>query len=189
MKIRTFSAEVAFVFITFLAGVVANISPVGTNEKNVSSGPVSYPSDPPIVLFIQRSDPDPYPPPSSTTIDFDVAFSEDVVNIDINDFALTITGVANPFVANVSGSGDVYVVTVNTGTGNGTIRLDVPVSASIQDLTGKSLSNLPFTKGDVYWIMKTATFEDVLMSYWAWNYIERWYDMMLESRVAVAHHL
>src|SRR5215204_2133714 len=115
MKNRIFSAEVAFVFITFLAGVVANISPIGNNEKNVSSGPVSYPSDPPIVIFIQRSDPDPYPPPypppsSSATIDFDVAFSEDVVNVDIDDFALTITGLANPFVASVSGSGDVYVV-------------------------------------------------------------------------------
>src|SRR5215211_4054153 len=102
MKNRMFSAEVAFVFITFLAGVVANISPIGNNEKNVSSGPVSYPSDPPIVIFIQRSDPDPYPPPtSSATVDFEVAFSEDVVNVDIDDFALTITGLANPFVANI----------------------------------------------------------------------------------------
>ena len=55
----------------------------------------------------------------------------------------------------VSGSGSVYTVTVNTGSGNGSIRLDVPASAAITDLAGNPLAGLPYTGGETYTITKT----------------------------------
>lgn len=182
MKLKMVGTEAAFVFITFLAGIVANTSPLDKSDKNIPSGPVSYPSDPPMVLYILRSDPEPYPPPTSAgTVDFDVTFSEDVTDVDVDDFTLTTTGITNPFVANVRGLGNVYVVTINTGTGNGTIRLDMPASATIKDLAGNSLSDLPFTSGEVYWIVKLATFTDVASDYWAWSYIEWLYATGITS--------
>ena len=48
MKLKMVGTEAAFVFITFLAGIVANTSPLDKSDKNFSSGPVSYPSDPPL---------------------------------------------------------------------------------------------------------------------------------------------
>jgi len=59
-------------------------------------------------------------------------------------------------VTGVSGSGSVYTVTVNTGSGNGSIRLDVPASdVSITDLSGNPLASLPYTGGQTYTIIKT----------------------------------
>ena len=55
----------------------------------------------------------------------------------------------------VSGAGSVYTVAVNTGSGNGTIRLDVPASAvTITDLAGNPLASLPYSGGETYTITK-----------------------------------
>ncbi|MCZ2289396.1 MAG: Ig-like domain-containing protein, partial [Anaerolineales bacterium] len=47
-------------------------------------------------------------------------------------------------------------MTVNTGTGNGTIRLDVSASSDIKDLANNALSGLPYASGEEYTIDKTA---------------------------------
>ncbi|MBV5345584.1 MAG: hypothetical protein JZU63_08705, partial [Rhodoferax sp.] len=54
------------------------------------------------------------------------------------------------------GSGSVYTVSVNTGAGDGTLRLDVSASATITDLSGNPLTGLPFTSGASYTIDKTV---------------------------------
>jgi hypothetical protein len=95
-------------------------------------------------------------PTSASSVDFTVTFSEPVSGVDADDFTLTATGVSDPLVSNVNGSGRTYIVTVNTGTGNGTLRLDVPVSAAITDQAGNPLSGLPFTSGETYIIDKTV---------------------------------
>jgi hypothetical protein len=65
------------------------------------------------------------------TVDFVVTFSEPVIGVDMigpdfDDFALTTSlGISGAHITNISGSDDVYVVTVNTGSGDGTLRLDV----------------------------------------------------------------
>jgi hypothetical protein len=73
-----------------------------------------------------------------------------VTGVDLDDFSLTTTGSANAALVEVSGSGSVYCVTVNTGKGIETIRLDLPSSGTVTDLAGHSLSNLPFTSGKTY---------------------------------------
>ena len=94
-------------------------------------------------------------PTSAASVNFTVTFSESVTGVDMSgpsfdDFTLTTTGVSGAAMSGVSGSGSVYTVTVNTGIGNGTIRLDVPVSATINDMQGNSLSGLPFINGESY---------------------------------------
>jgi len=71
--------------------------------------------------------------------------------VDLNDFILTATGVTGASVTSVTPvSAAVYTVTVNTGAGSGTLRLDIPASASITDLVGNPLAGLPYLTGDAY---------------------------------------
>jgi len=107
----------------------------------------------PGVSSITRADPN---PTSAASVTFTVTFTEAVTGVDVADFALTLTGISGASVTGVSGSGAVYTVTVNTGTGNGTLRLDIPNTATITDLAGNALSGLPFTAGEVYTVDKTA---------------------------------
>lgn len=91
-----------------------------------------------------------------TTVDFTVTFSEAVTGVDIADFKLMNTLLTGASVTNVVPvSTSVYTVTVNTGTGNGTIRLDVPpLTATIENILGAIVN--PFTGGETYIVAKGA---------------------------------
>jgi hypothetical protein len=97
---------------------------------------------------------------TAASVNYTVTFSEDVQNVDVSDFTLTKSiGISGGSVSAVSGSGSTYTVTVNTGSGSGTLRLDVPVSATIQDLFNNSLGGLPFTSGESYTKVVSATYK------------------------------
>ncbi len=99
-------------------------------------------------------------PASAASVDFTVTFSEPVTGVDANgsDFSLTTTGVTGATITGVTPvSASVYTVTVNTGLGNGSIRLDVPSGATIKDLANNNLNGLPFTGGESYSIIKSAS--------------------------------
>jgi hypothetical protein len=94
-----------------------------------------------------------------------VTFSEPVTGINtlspFSDFALSTTGIVGAAITSVSGSGAIYVVTVDTGSGDGMIRLDVIDDDSIRDLTdnrlgGIGIGNGNFSTGDAYTILKSA---------------------------------
>ncbi len=96
-------------------------------------------------------------PTNAASVDFTVTFSQDVSGVDTTDFALTTTGVAGSSVTTVTPvSGSVYTVSVATGTGDGTIRLDVANDGSILSTTNNAPLGAPFTAGEVYTIDKTA---------------------------------
>ncbi len=119
-------------------------------------------------------------PTNAANIDFTVTFSELVTGVDTSDFLLTTSGASNVTVSGVSGTGSIYTVTVDTGSGNGTIRLDVADDNSIVDAAASSLGGAVvgdgnFAGGEIYTIIKSATFSDVSLSYWASSYIERLY--------------
>ncbi len=127
------------------------------NHSNEDPTPASYtwtllftPTD---VSSIVRADTN---PTSASSVDFTVTFSADVTGVDTGDFVLTTSGIKNASVSGVAGTGDTYTVTVNTGTRSGTIRLDIPSEATIQDSYGNQPVNLPFTGGEVYTINKGA---------------------------------
>ncbi|MCI0550534.1 MAG: hypothetical protein L0287_06240 [Anaerolineae bacterium] len=107
---------------------------------------------PPTVISVVRADAN---PTSAASVNYTVTFSESVTGVDATDFDLTTTGVSNPTVSGVSGSGAVYTVTVNTGTGNGTIQLDVLDDDSIIDIESVPM-NGGFTSGEVYTVIKSA---------------------------------
>ena len=113
---------------------------------------------PPTVNSIVRADADPI---SAFSADFTVTFSETVTGVNVGDFALATTGVVGASIATVNGSGDTYTVTVKTGRGNGTIRLDVVDDDSIRDpsnnpLGGDGAGNGNYAGGESYTVIKPS---------------------------------
>ncbi len=95
-------------------------------------------------------------PTAVDNVNFTVNFSKPVTGVDAADFALTTTGVTDASITDVSGSGASYTIGVNTGSGDGTIRLDVAANANITDLLGSPLiDSLPYTSGAFYTINKS----------------------------------
>jgi len=88
-------------------------------------------------------------PTSAASVDFTVTFSESVTGVDISDFELTKTGVSGESITGMSGLGATYTVSVSTGSGDGTIRLDVLDNDSILDAASNPL-NGGFTGGETY---------------------------------------
>jgi len=110
----------------------------------------------PRVISIVRASANPTTAPS---VDFTVTFSESVTGVNAADFTLTTTGVSGAAISGVSGSGNTYTVSVNTGSGSGTIRLDVVdndtiVDAASNPLGGTGVGNGNFTTGEVYTVNK-----------------------------------
>lgn len=114
----------------------------------------------PFPMNIQRANPD---PTSASNVNFIVAFSESVAGIDSGDFSLSTVGaINNAYVVNISGSGNTYMVEVNTGSGDGGLRLDLLDDDSVlgvisgNPLGGVGIGNGGFTEGEAYTIDKTA---------------------------------
>ncbi len=131
-------------------------NPLGAN---FTTGP-SYQINtvPPTVLSDVATDPS---PTSAVTVHYTVTFSETVTGVAAGDFALTAgtpgspTGMSVTGVAAVAGSnGTAYVVTVKTGAGDGTLRLDVINNGSIVDAAGNLLT-ANYTSGQLYTIDRT----------------------------------
>ena len=94
-------------------------------------------------------------PTYAPTVGFVVTFSEDVTGVAVDDFTLD-TDVDGASVTGVSGSGSVYTVTVNTGTSDGTINLELAAGATIEDLAGNPLIDLEPTGADETYTMATT---------------------------------
>lgn len=112
----------------------------------------------PIVNSITRLESN---PTNAALVRFLVTFSEIVTGVDSPDFALTAAGVSGASITGISGSGTTRTINVDTGTGDGTIRLDVLDDDSIRDITlnplgGAGLGNGGFINGEVYTIDKTS---------------------------------
>jgi hypothetical protein len=108
---------------------------------------------PPSVSSITRIDTS---PTSANIVHFEITFSESVTGVDLNDFSLTTDGVVRASISNISGSNSTYIAAVNTGNnyGYGSVHLDILVNAEIHDLAGNPISDLPFTSGETYDIVR-----------------------------------
>ena len=119
----------------------------------------------PTVSSILRADPN---PTNAANVNFTVNFSRSVTGVDtappFNDFGLMpssgITGASINGITPVSGT--TYTVSVNTGSGNGTIGLSVKDDDSIIDsdgypLGGAGTGNGSFNNGEFYTINKSVT--------------------------------
>jgi hypothetical protein len=123
-------------------------------------------------IMITRADPN---PTNASLVNFTVTFSKPAINVDISDFALTTTGLSSVAIDNFDGWGTTFTVGVSTGTGSGTLRLDVPTTANITGLDGHPPAGLPYSSGEVYNVVHQASFTDVSPTYWAWYWIEKLY--------------
>ncbi|GAB4501670.1 MAG: hypothetical protein Fur0035_12130 [Anaerolineales bacterium] len=130
----------------------------GAGAQNFTTGYIySVDKTGPSVRWVTRVNSN---PSNAATVDFNVTFDEAVTGVDTGDFALTSTGVlSGAAVQSISGSGTTYIVTVNTGSNSGTLRLDLLDNNSILDLVNNPLGGSGtqnFTGGQVYTIDKTA---------------------------------
>ncbi|WP_419189032.1 SdrD B-like domain-containing protein [Stieleria marina] len=98
---------------------------------------------PTIVSFVG----DPTSPTNASLVDYTVTFDEPVVNVGLSDFALTASGVTGAMLSNISGSGMSYVLSVNTGTGDGSVELAVSPTATIDDTAGNPMAASSATSG------------------------------------------
>ena len=98
------------------------------------------PSQYPSVLSIVYGSPN---PTSSSLVRYTVRFDDQVAGVDKTDFSITATGdVAGSRVLLVAGSGTTRIVYVLTGTGNGTLQLNVVDDDSIVNGIGNPLGGV-----------------------------------------------
>jgi hypothetical protein len=114
--------------------------------------PLNTAGAPPTLTSIVRTSAN---PTSATNVDFTVTFSESVTGVDPSDFSLTVAGATGASITDVSGEASTYTVTVSTGTGNNTLRLDVVdndsiVGLALNPLGGAGADNGSFTSGETY---------------------------------------
>lgn len=112
------------------------------------------PLAPPAVTSMNRASADPTAP--ATSVSWTVVFSMSVTGVDASDFALAPVGVTGASITSVSGSGTTWTVTANTGSGGGTLGLDLIDNDSIVSgstpLGGSGAGNGDFT-GQVYTVV------------------------------------
>jgi CSLREA domain-containing protein len=149
---------------TVVAAVPADAATDAAGNTNTASSStdntVTFVADntPPTVVSINRADPN---PTNAASVNFTATFSEDVSGVSADDFSLATTGVSGASITSVSGSGATRTITINTGSGDGTLRLDLLDDDSIKDvinnpLGGAGTGNGSFTDGEAYTIDKTA---------------------------------
>ncbi|MBI5944622.1 MAG: hypothetical protein HY864_09650 [Chloroflexi bacterium] len=116
----------------------------------------------PTVVSINRSSTD---PSGASTVNYTVTFSEVVIGVDKFDFSLTNAGttVIGASVTSVGGTGLTRTVTVNTGTGSGTLRLDLVDNNTIKDsllnvLGGPAGNPVGDFTGEMYTIVKNPPY-------------------------------
>jgi len=114
----------------------------------------------PVVTSITLLDPT---PTVSATVSFQVVFSEAVqgTSLDAADFAIDASGPSGTSIASVTGSGTTWTVTVNTGSGDGTLSIDFIDNDTVVDLNsrpagGLGLGNANFTSAPSYLIDRVA---------------------------------
>ncbi len=91
-------------------------------------------------------------PTNAGLVNYTVTFSGSVSSLAATNFSLTTTGgISGASVGTPTGSGTTWTVPVNTGSGDGTIRLDMVNATGLTPTV-----TTPYTSGEVYTIDKTA---------------------------------
>jgi hypothetical protein len=109
------------------------VSPVGTTINSITRGTPSGSAT------------------NASSVTYVVTFGASVTGLTTSNFSLTTSGVSGASITSLSGSGSSYSVVVNTGTGSGSIVLNL---ANATGLTPGITTTLPFA-GETYTIDKT----------------------------------
>ncbi|TAE90440.1 MAG: hypothetical protein EAY81_00780, partial [Bacteroidetes bacterium] len=88
---------------------------------------------------------------NASSVTYNITFDTSVTGLSASNFSLTTSGVSGASIGTLSGSGANYTLTVNTGTGDGSITLNLDNATG---LTPGITTTLPFA-GEAYTIDKT----------------------------------
>ena len=159
---------------TVIASIPAGAAVDSFGNRNLAStsidNVVTYIDPNPKVIEIRRFENN---PTNLAEVKFLVNFSEAVDEVDRDDFEIHTTGdLSNVGINLISGSGSSRMVSISTGIGSGTIRLDVSASAVIVDAQQNQVTNIPFVDGEAYTV-RVESFTDVVTDHWAWEEIEQ----------------
>jgi hypothetical protein len=115
-----------------------NVSCGGTGDLLTWTGARVVDSVPATVTSIVRADTS---PTGAATVSWTVTFSEGVTGVDASDFSLVPGGgVTGAAITSVTGSGTTWTVTASTGSGNGTLGLNLVDDDSIRELADNPLA-------------------------------------------------
>ena len=127
----------------------AATNPAGTDIDNANLFGTLLVVIPPTVTSIAPAQPN---PTADSVVNYTVTFDQEVTGVDATDFKLTLTGgIVGAAIASVTpaAGGRTYTVAVNTGTGNGTLRLDLADDDSI-NVAGVPLGSTGIGNGDQF---------------------------------------
>jgi alpha-tubulin suppressor-like RCC1 family protein len=127
------------------------------NPSSAAGANITFSPDAPVVTGIAALDPS---PTNAAGVRYRVTFSEPVSGVDAADFAL-VTDLSGAAVSAVSGGGADWTVSVDTGNGDGSLRLDLADDNSISGALGVPLGGAgagdgTFSAGEVYTLDRTA---------------------------------
>lgn len=143
------SGEGAYAFALVAEDLAGNRSaqPAGAGDAQTT-----YDLTAPRALSISLLDP---PLTNAAAVRFMVTFSEPVSGVATNAFALAAGGsLTGSQISGVAGGPTVYTVTASSGSGAGSLRLDLNGSG-VQDLAGNALA-APFSGGPAYQVDRQA---------------------------------
>jgi subtilisin-like proprotein convertase family protein len=83
-------------------------------------------------------------PANAASVDWTVTFTETVTGLSLTNFSLVASGLTGAALTGLMGSGSVYTVSASTGTGDGTLGLNINLIGDVRDLALNPLS-LPTT--------------------------------------------
>ncbi|WP_199121052.1 cadherin-like beta sandwich domain-containing protein [Pedobacter sp. ASV28] len=125
---------------------VAYLSTAATNN------PLNFTTLPNTLEAITRASTN---PTNAASIQFTVTFGAVVSGLTASNFTLSTTGVGSPSITSViAATGHTWTVTVNTGSGSGSIKLLLDNATGI---TPGISTTLPYINGETYTIDKTIT--------------------------------
>lgn len=124
----------------------------GTGNGNFSGQPYTVeksapppPNPPPFAISINRLDAN---PTAQSRVRYEVQFDQDVTGVELRDFTVdaSVTGARVNY---LQGSGRTYQVFVTTGSGNGTIQLNLVDDDSIKNSEGTPLGGVGAGNGNI----------------------------------------
>lgn len=125
----------------------------GAGNGNFSGESFTIDRTPPQVTSIIRAG---NSPTLNPTADFIVTFSESVSGVEAGDFTVAQSNVILSSVINLQNADPFYWVSVRTGAGSGTIRLDLFDNGNITDRAGNPLANNGYIAGENFALAKTT---------------------------------
>lgn len=161
--------------LTYGAGLACSGNLGLSNVPFTSGGVFTIDKTNPRVTSITRTGSN---PTNASTVQFTVGLSESVSGLAVADFDLLTTGgVTGASVTEVTGTGVTRTVTVDTGTGDGTVGIRVGNGAAVFDSAGNMLENWLYDS-QAYTVDKTApdapvvgstTPTNALRPVWTWT--------------------